>query len=204
MADDKLEIVFCDINADFLNACKKEARDNIHLTGYYTMSLWHGDIRKLKVRNGVYISPANSFGSMGGGIDEIYDRHMFPGVSRDVMANIAARCESGTVTMSFDHLERDSEVPKLPIGEAVITPLDKYGKKYRGCYLVTAPTMEVPMDIQGTDNPYRAFMATLKILEGYPDVKQLICPGLGTGVGNISGEEAAKQIVQALNDFHGH
>ena len=61
--------------------------------------------------------------------------------------------------------------------------------------------MEIPDNIVGTDNPYRAFLACLKIVEGYPDIKTIVCPGLGTGVGGIIGYESARQIFMALNEY---
>ena len=61
--------------------------------------------------------------------------------------------------------------------------------------------MEIPDNIVGTDNPYKAFLACLRIIEGRSDIKCMVCPGLGTGVGEIIGYESARQIFEALNDY---
>jgi O-acetyl-ADP-ribose deacetylase (regulator of RNase III) len=106
----------------------------------------------------------------------------------------------GELRRSFDDLTKTKSKPMLPIGEAIITSLEEY-PKYKTCYLITAPTMVYPMDIQGTDNPKKAFLACLNVLKDHKNVTQLICPGLGTGVGGITGEECAKQIFDAMNEF---
>jgi O-acetyl-ADP-ribose deacetylase (regulator of RNase III) len=62
--------------------------------------------------------------------------------------------------------------------------------------------MVTPKKIVGTNHPYLAFLASLRIAhkQGYL-LERIVCPGLGTGVGGISGEESAKQIFQALEEF---
>ena len=195
----KPQILFCDIYKKFIDACNLKIKDNDHLLEHYTFATYFGDIRDIKAPYGAYISPANSFGSMGGGIDEIYSRDMFSGIEKVVMAKIAKRTTRGELSRSFDQLTKDIDKPLLPIGEAIITPLTDY-PRFDTCYLITAPTMVTPMDIQGTDNAYKAFVACLKVLKANPQIKFLVCPGLGTGVGGISAEESARQIFRALND----
>jgi len=198
----KVEILFCDIYKKFTDACSKLIKENDHLLEHFKFGVYFGDIRDLKEKNAAYISPANSFGSMGGGIDEIYSRDMFYGIDKIVMDKISKLETKSDLNRSFDDLFKTKDKPNLPIGEAIITSLENY-PKYSTCYLITAPTMIYPMSIQGTDNPYKAFLACLKIIGDNRQIRCLICPGLGTGVGGISAQESAEQIFKALNDFVG-
>jgi O-acetyl-ADP-ribose deacetylase (regulator of RNase III) len=203
-----MEIIFCDIKKYFTDACFDMANDidNVNLKKHFKFSTYNGDIRDLKVKNAAFISPANSFGSMGpfgnmnAGIDSIYNTFMFPNISKVTMNTISKLKTTMDLDRPFDNLKATKNMPMLPIGEAIITSLKDYSK-YETCYLISAPTMELPDNIVGTDNPYRAFLACLKIVEGYKDITKIICPGLGTGVGGIIGYESARQIFEALNEY---
>lgn len=205
-----MEIIFCDIKKYFTDACFEMANDddNVHLKEHYKFSTYNGDIRDLKVKNAAFVSPANSFGGMGkfgslnAGIDSIYNTYMFPHISKVVMDTISKLPTTTNLDRAFDNLKVEDNKPMLPIGSAIITPLKDY-PKYETCYLISAPTMVIPDNIVGTDNPYQAFLACLKIIEGHPEIKCIVCPGLGTGVGGIIGYESARQIFMALNDYVG-
>ena len=141
---------------------------------------------------------------MGGGIDKIYSRDMFPWVNKIVMEKISKLDSRVKLKRSFDKLHKNVEYPALPIGEAIITPLTDY-ERYETCYLVTAPTMIYPCSIKNTTNPKLAFSAVLKSIEewnGTHDAEQqittIICPGLGTGIGGIDPDDCAKQIFDAF------
>ena len=194
-----MEIVFCDINSRFTNACQQLAEENDHLLKY-TFTIENCDTRDINRKNAAFVSPANSFGSMGGGIDEVYSRIMFPGIQKTIMDKISLLETKTDLPFSFDHLKQGKDKPYLPIGQAIITPLINY-PGYETCHLITAPTMIYPTEIMGTDNPYRAMMACLEISKKH-DIKCLIVCGLGTGVGFIQEQESAEQIFKALNDFN--
>jgi len=195
-----MEIIFCDIYKKFIDSCDKQIKANSELQNHFKFATYFGDIRDLKVKNAAFISPANSYMSYGGGIDLIYNRDMFPNIEKKLMNKISNLLTKCTLERSFDELSKGTTRPMLPIGEAIITPLTEY-EKYNTCYLISAPTMVYPMSIKGTDNPYKAFMACLKIVKDRDDIKTIVCPGLGTGVGGIDAEECAKQIFDALNDY---
>jgi O-acetyl-ADP-ribose deacetylase (regulator of RNase III) len=157
------------------------------------------------VNDAAFVSPANDYLSYGGGIDLIYNQDMFPDIQKVVMEKIGRSERRMILKRSFDDLPKGALLPYLPIGEAIITPLTEYDR-YKTCYLISVPTMEFPMDIQGTDHPYKCFMAILNVVKQHNDknkhqIKTIICPGLGTGVGGISAKESAIQIFDALNEY---
>lgn len=197
-----MEIIFCDIYKKFIDACDKYIKENPELQEHFKFATYFGDIRDLKVKSAAFVSPANSYGSMGGGIDLIYSRDMFPKINKVVMEKIINLPTKQTLRRSFDKLGKGTKRGVLPIGQAIITPLTEY-EKYNTCYIITAPTMEYPTNIEGTNNPYRAFLACLNIIKDNKDlgITTLVCPGLGTGVGNVSPDESVRQIFEALNEF---
>ena len=199
----QLEIIFCDIYKRFIDACTDEIKNNEHLQQHFKFATYFGDIRDLQVPiNTAYLSPANSFCSMFGGIDLIYCQEMFPNIHEVVMEKVSKLKTKTTLRRSFDNLGKGTIRSILPVGQAMLTPLTEY-EKYETCYLLSAPTMEYPMDISHTDNPYQAFLASLKIIAENKDknITTLVVPGLGTGIGGFDPEESAKQIFMALNHF---
>ena len=86
------------------------------------------------------------------------------------------------------------------MGQAVVLATG-YGK---APYLISAPTMRVPAGISRTVNVYLAFraalMAVLRHNEEHPaSIGSVLCPGLGTGVGDMPPERAARQMRLAYN-----
>lgn len=65
-------------------------------------------------------------------------------------------------------------------------------------YMIVAPTMRVPMNINGTVNVYLAFRAILiELLKS--DIDHVIIPGLGTGIGKLPAEICSNQMYCAYN-----
>lgn len=142
----------------------------------------HGDI--LAVNCSAYVSPANSFGYMRGGIDAVYARHFGPGLEEAVRAAIA--------------LEWGGD---LPVGEAVVVPTGDE----RVPYLIAAPTMRTPMVLpEDTDHPFLAARAVLRLAMAHDDVRVVAMPGLGTGVGGVSPERCADQVRDAIRSVVPH
>lgn len=200
-----MEIIFCDIYKKFIDECDIQINSNDHLLKYFKITTYFGDIRDLKVTNAAYVSPANTYGSFGGGIDLIYNQDMFPDIQKVVMDQIKKLDTKSILKRSFDYLHKGNTYPCLSIGEAIIIPLSDYDR-YASCYLISAPTMEFPTNVSQSDNAYRAFMALLKAVKKYNDennniIKTIICPGLCTGVGGMTPKESVKQIFSALNDY---
>lgn len=136
------------------------------------------------------VSPANSLGLMGGGIDAVYAR-WFPGISDRVRA--ASGADAGG---------------ELAVGEAVIVPTGVV----RPSWLISAPTMRMPgerLDPSGA-NAGAAARAVLRlwrngVLPGSREpVRQrmstIALPGLGTGVGGLDPAVCARQVAAALDD----
>lgn len=137
----------------------------------------------------VIISPANSFASMGGGIDRVL-RNMFSGVETKIQDEIKKK-KLG-ISSRGD--------PFLPVGDCIIVPTGNDKCKY----MASAPTMYLPRNIVGTDNVYKAFLAVLNKVGSIPlqtDIT-IACCGLGTGIGGLSGTECATQIKKAYNEYY--
>jgi O-acetyl-ADP-ribose deacetylase (regulator of RNase III) len=58
--------------------------------------------------------------------------------------------------------------------------------------------MRVPMDVEWTNNAYAAFLAALTTAQAH-GVLALACPGLGTGIGRMPPDVAARQMRFAFD-----
>src|SRR5438270_791636 len=92
-----------------------------------------------------FVSPANSFGFMDGGIDAAL-AYRFPGVDERLRKEIAAR-----------------GMALLPVGEALVVETGDIDVPY----LVSAPTMTIPSDVAGTANAYLAMLALLRAVDRF-------------------------------------
>jgi O-acetyl-ADP-ribose deacetylase (regulator of RNase III) len=143
------------------------------------------------------VSPANSFGFMDGGIDAVYSRRF------------GARLQS-----KLQDLIRNFHDGELPVGHAQVVKLNDPSFDY----LISAPTMRVPMDVSMTANAYLAFRAVVRIVNrhnvevrklaqkkvdyeslGIKFITKVLCPGLGTAIGQMPYEKCAKQMRRAYN-----
>lgn len=131
-----------------------------------------------------FVSPANSYGTLDGGIDYFYGM-MFPGLETKLIKFIDC----------IGHTNNDNQ-SYLPIGSALLLPIDT--KRY----FISAPTMWRPQQVPETQNAYWAFRAVLKVLDSYSIGfhDEIIVPGLCTGCGDLTCEESASQIKQAIDD----
>ncbi len=133
------------------------------------------------------VSPANSFGDMGGGIDKAIDDLHKGKAQEAVMAAIAGRFFG-----------------ELPVGMALVVELP--GPRFP--FVVAAPTMRIPGSVVGTINAYLALRAALVAVlrhnqgSGRP-CRSLAVPGLGTGVGGLHPGEAAEQMKVAYDSVVG-
>lgn len=124
-----------------------------------------------------YVSPANSFGYMDGGIDWAYCLR-FPGIAELVQQAIAKR-----------------NFGELLVGEAMEVDFSENVR------LVVSPTMRVPMALPpDTINPYLATRAAIRLWER-SNAAILNMPGMGTGWGKLDPRQAAHQM--ALGIQHG-
>jgi O-acetyl-ADP-ribose deacetylase (regulator of RNase III) len=167
---------------------------------------WHlfcGDLEFVQVHRGstldvpadAYVSPANSYGFMDGGIDWAYTQRFGWGVQQRLQALI-----------------RERHHGELLVGAAEIVETDATGAQ-KPHFIIAAPTMRVPMVLQESVNPYLAARAVLLLiaqgtfavgkLKGErigAAVTSVAFPGLGTGVGKIGPNTCARQVRAAIDD----
>lgn len=176
--------VFFDIDDHLLTTYNQHLRDlpNVELCDEAI------DIRDMDDID-VYVSPANSYGWMNGGIDAVYSQ-MFPNVQKFVQEKIR----------KLGFLDGRTQRPVLPVGSATIVSVESSDKNtYQ---LACAPTMYTPMNISiMPENIYYAMYAILKVTEYLPVDYKVGVPGMGTGVGGVDPEESAKQIRRAFVDY---
>jgi O-acetyl-ADP-ribose deacetylase (regulator of RNase III) len=131
------------------------------------------------------VSPANSFGMMDGGMDAAITK--FFGIS--LMERVQDK-------ILDDYLGEQS------VGTSFI--IDTGHPQHP--FLAHTPTMRVPMQIVGTDIPYIAMWAMLLAVEQHNrhhphKIATIACPGLGTGIGRVPPDEAARQMALAYDHF---
>ena len=139
------------------------------------------------------ISPANSFGFMDGGIDFVYSEYFGWGIGDKLR----------------EHLWQNYK-GELLVGQAVVIDMRTTNSKSpliiqrvnRTPYLISAPTMRVPMNISNTVNAYLAFTAALRVAKEY-NFKSILCPGLGTAIGKMPFDICAVQMYEAYKHFDG-
>jgi O-acetyl-ADP-ribose deacetylase (regulator of RNase III) len=89
-----------------------------------------------------------------------------------------------------------------PVGTCIIVPTDHALHPF----VAHAPTMRIPMNIDGTDHAYVAMWAVLLAVHRHNRcesraIESLACPGLGTGTGGMNPIEAALQMRLAYEHF---
>jgi O-acetyl-ADP-ribose deacetylase (regulator of RNase III) len=122
------------------------------------------------------LSPANSLGFMDGGIDLAYS-YFF----------------GWELQERLQELLRQDHAGELPVGGAVVLPTQHNAIPF----LVSAPTMRVPANVSETVNVYLAFRAALLSVRASEQIQSLLSPALGTGVGAMPIERAARQMYAA-------
>lgn len=176
------DIHFISINPSFIEATKECFGNTENIT--YTV----GNVQDMSRIDTAFISPANSFGFMDGGIDYVYSRVMFPGIEKQVKDNISR--------LGF---KTDLGRNYLPVGSGMVINTCPY------TCLVVVPTMFLPHDVSKTRNAYHAFMAALHVLEKMhkdnSSIHILACPALCCGYGKMTYEDSATQIYQAFIEY---
>jgi len=119
------------------------------------------------------INPANSFGYMGGGA-------------------------AGAIKRAGGKEIENEAVNKAPIvvGEAIATTAGDLPCKY----VIHAPTMKRPAMRTNVENIEQATQAALKLAEKL-NLRCIAIPGMGTGVGRVPQEKAAKAITTIVKEF---
>jgi len=144
----------------------------------------HGDI--FDEPADAIVSPANSFGFMDGGIDLAYSLRF----GWDLQARLQ-------VLLRREH---DGE---LPVGQAVV--IETYDAQFP--WLISAPTMRVPMDVSESVNAFLAFRAVIRTVRQFNEsaarpIRSVLCPGLGTAAGRMAPQACARQMHYAYRASH--
>jgi len=153
---------------------------NTEFVGAEDVTVSRGDI--LGERADAIVSPANSFGFMDGGID----LHYLKRFGWDLQERLR------------EALARDHE-GELAVGQAII--IETFDPTIP--YLISAPTMRVPMDVSTTANAYLAFRAAIRAVQEHnrtspSAIGSILCPGVGTGVGRMAPRTCAVQMQAAF------
>lgn len=194
----KVIFKFCDMQQTMVDGWKD------HFQQYIPdqIEVYKGDIFKDGPDADAIVSPANSFGFMDGGIDMIYSLH-FGWQMQDRLQKVIREEYNG----------------ELLVGQAaIITTVDHHHRntvdwsKFNGGrpikYLISAPTMRVPLDVADTVNAYLAFRAVILAVErfnaNHPDdpIRSVLCPGLGTAIGLMPRDRCAYQMLKAYETFY--
>ncbi|TXH68483.1 MAG: Appr-1-p processing protein [Thiothrix sp.] len=161
-----------------------------HLDLFYAWKKQFADCANVEVIDGdilaqeadALVSPANSFGYMDGGLDLKISQQLGWDIEGKVRQKLL-----------------DEFYGELPVGHALIveTGVSQFP------YLISAPTMRVPMDVSNTANAFLAFKAILVEVQKFnthkPRINSLVCSGLGTGEGKMSAEQCARQMREAYD-----
>jgi O-acetyl-ADP-ribose deacetylase (regulator of RNase III) len=130
-----------------------------------------GDV--LSIEGDALVNPANSRLVMGGGIAGHIKRRGGGSIEREAL-----------------------KFAPVPVGKAIVTHAGRL--PYR--YIIHAPTMGEPAMRIPPENTYKAMLAALTKAFDL-NVKRLVTPGLGTGVGGLSPSEAGEQMAKAILYF---
>ena len=175
-----MNLILVDLHQDVVSAWEK------HFQGCPQVSVQTGSI--FEVKCDALVSPANSFGYMDGGLDmrisQFFGWH---------------------VQERLQEVIRDKHHGELLVGSAEIVPTDNSGVPF----VISAPTMRVPMILSDTVNVYLATRAVILLgLYGHfpdgravnEDVRTVALPGMGTGVGRVPPDTCARQMKAAVDD----
>jgi O-acetyl-ADP-ribose deacetylase (regulator of RNase III) len=116
------------------------------------------------------VNPANSLGIMGGGTSGLIRRHGGDAIQHAAMA-----------------------AAPIAIGAAVVTIAGALPCRH----VIHAPTMEEPGIKIGAENVRRAARAAL-IAADANQFKMIAFPGMGTDLGDVPADEAARAIVEEI------
>jgi O-acetyl-ADP-ribose deacetylase (regulator of RNase III) len=164
-----------DIDVDVVRAWEK------YFKGVVNVRISQGDIFEKSAD--AIVSPANSFGYMDGGIDLVYLRRFGWELQTRLQAHL-----------------KDEHDGELPVGQATI--VETFDRAIP--YLVSAPTMRIPMAVPDTINAYLAFRAAIRAVKLHnrevpgAAIRTVMCPGLCTAIGRMPPDLCARQMAAAF------
>ena len=194
--DTELHIVLVDIDPNWEKAFQKIS--SCYAFQKVKVSCAISDIRQIRnvhvpQKKCAYVSPANCFGYMDGGIDEIYSK-MFTDIGKTVRQEIHKHSKYRT--------ERNTQ-KILPIGSSLVVPVNPTS------FLICAPTMVFPNNVSDSRNAFAAMSAVLNVVSKHNQhvlrvndtIDTIYIPGLCTGVGRMSLENSIQQMMEAIDDW---
>ena len=176
LTKDDFRITLCDLDPEVANELARTFQ------GMDEVEVVHGNI--LHLWADALVSPANSFGDMGGGLDKAIDDFYKGEAQRQVQARI-----------------REEFLGELPVGCAITLRMG--GQQFP--HLIVAPTMRIPGSVAGTINAYLGMRAILVELimankKGAYPIKHIVVPSLCTGVGRMPYQDSANQMLAAYKN----
>ena len=175
-----INLIFRDIQQDVVTAWEDRFR------GYSNVSIQLGSI--FDIDCDALVSPANSYGFMDGGLDLLIS-NFFGGNIQENLQKVIQSQHHGELLVGCAEVISTNH-PRIP-------------------FLISAPTMRVPMAVRDTVNVYLATRAALLLVvygrfsDGSPvadKIKTVAFPGMGTGTGRVSAEACARQMAAAVDD----
>ncbi|MFY0673136.1 MAG: macro domain-containing protein [Bacteroidia bacterium] len=141
------------------------------------VTIMQGDLTEVTVD--ALVSPANSFGFMDGGVDYAISMRLGWDLQDELQKKIKEQPEG-----------------ELLVGKALTIPTNDDLIPY----LISAPTMRVPMsfNIATSINAYLAMKATLIEAQRHHHINEIAITGFCTGVGKMPRDIAANQMYQAF------
>ena len=169
-----MKIILAGLDAALLNAWSMFFEQEANV------SIVEGDITQLACD--AVVSPANAFGFMDGGLDYALSQRFGWQLQTQVQQHIKALAEGELLV---------GQALVIPTGDAIIP------------YLISAPTMRVPMNfnIPTSVNAYLAMKAVLIKAMQHEQVTSVAIPGLCTGAGRMPPETAARQMWYAYQEI---
>lgn len=177
-----MKLKFCDINELMIKAWNKYFSQDANV------EIYHGSIFAL--HTDAIVSPANSFGFMDGGLDLQISRFFGWHIQERLQEIIKQKHHGELLVGNAEIAETDHDI--IP-------------------FVISAPTMRVPMILKNSVNVYLATRALLMLVRygKFPDgklirdsVKKIAIPGMGTGVGRLPYDICALQMKKAVDDFY--
>ena len=166
-----MKITICDNNPDVILSMQNAF--------CYEQNVTCMTVDILSMARGTLFSPANSFGFMDGGVDHDYIRFFGDHLQAKVLDCFARRPRGYLPVGAADMVETGNE--KIP-------------------RIIFAPTMSEPMAIVPY-NIFRSFRAALKKFQELGLNGEVFTPGFGTGVGQVSPDDAADMMVKAYRSI---
>jgi O-acetyl-ADP-ribose deacetylase (regulator of RNase III) len=167
-----IQIYLIDKNIQMCNYWKLFFRDCPYV------SIYNGDF--FSMPTDCLVSPANSFGFMDGGLDYAISMQLGWKVQEKLQKQIQEKYDGELLVGQAELVETDNEI--VP-------------------FIISAPTMRVPLIIKDTPNVYLASRAVFLLVKKESRIKTITMSGLGTGVGQMPYDVCAKQMRVAYDEI---